>query len=78
LAKQNLKKLITGVKKRSELLPSEKDMINPQLPLKHKVTFFDRDASSANTSSTTLSKKQKKSMIRELFSSNKLGFSNES
>ncbi len=73
-----MKKLITGVKKRSELLPSEKDMINPQLPLKHKVTYFDRDASSVNTSSTTLSKKQKKSMIRELFSSNKPGVSNES
>jgi hypothetical protein len=47
IAKEALKNLIKGYKKnKSKLRPTEEDKANPQLPVKYKITYFDRDASS--------------------------------
>jgi len=42
-AKESLKKLIKGYKKtKSELRPTEDHKANPNLPIKYKLTYFDR------------------------------------
>lgn len=68
MARQAIKTLLKGFKENFSLRPTNKDKQNPQLPVKHKITFFDRDASSSTSSGTTMSRKQKKSMLKELFS----------
>jgi hypothetical protein len=72
MARQAIKTLLKGFKENFSLRPTQKDMQNPQLPVKHKITFFDRDASSSVSSGTTMSRKQKKSMLKELFSTGEM------
>lgn len=67
IARQAIKTLLKGFKENFSLRPTNKDKQNPQLPVKHKITFFDRDGSSSVSSGTTMSRKQKKSMLKELF-----------
>jgi len=67
-AKEALKNMIKGYKKsKSALRPSDEDKANPQLPLKYKITYFDRSENSSINSKTTLSKRQKKQMLNEIF-----------
>jgi hypothetical protein len=68
MARQAIKSLLKGFKENFSLRPTNKDKENPQLPVKHKITFFDRDTSSSTSSGTTMSRKQKKIMLKELFS----------
>jgi hypothetical protein len=68
MARKAIKSLLKGFKENFSLRPTNKDKENPQLPVKHKITFFDRDASSSTSSGTAMSKKQKKIMLKELFS----------
>ena len=64
MARQAIKTLLKGFKENFSLRPNEKDKQNPQLPVKHKITFFDRDSSSIASSNTSMTKKQKKTMLR--------------
>ena len=67
-AKEALKNMIKGYKKsKSSLRPGQSDKENPNLPAKYKITYFDRSELSSNTSKTTLSKRQKKHMLNEIF-----------
>lgn len=64
-AKDALKKMVRDYKKiKSILRPTEKDKQNPQLPIKYKITYFEKTESSSASSKTTLSKAQKKQMLR--------------
>lgn len=63
--------MIKGYKKsKSNLRPTDNDKTNPQLPLKYKITYFDRTENSSVTSRTTLSKTEKKKMLKEIFNAN--------
>ena len=65
-AKEALKSMIKGYKKhQSSLRPSEKDRENPQLPMKYKIKYFDRDTSSLGSKS--MSKAQKRKMLNDIF-----------
>jgi hypothetical protein len=65
--------MIKGYKKsKSYLRPSENDKANPQLPMKYKITYFDRTETSSVGSRTTLSKRQKRQMLNEIFGQKKL------
>jgi hypothetical protein len=69
-AKEILKNLIKGYKANKSLLrPTEQDKVNPNLPVKYKITYFNRSesASSSSISRSTLSKLQRKQMIKEIF-----------
>lgn len=44
MARQAIKTLLKGFKQNFSLRPTQKDKQNPQLPVKHKITFFDRDS----------------------------------
>ena len=71
-AKQSLKKLIKGYKNsKSALRPTEDDKANPNLPVKYKLTYFNRSEASSTSSKTTLSKTQKKQMLKEIFGDKK-------
>jgi hypothetical protein len=64
-AKEALRALIKGYKKnRSSLRPNEEDKANPQLPMKYKITYFDKDATSSIDSKSSMSKAQKRKMIK--------------
>ena len=50
-AKEQLKKLIKGYKKlKSNLRPNEKDEWNPDMPVKYKINYFNRDQSQSGKS----------------------------
>jgi hypothetical protein len=68
-AKEILKNLIKGYKANKSLLrPTEQDKVNPNLPVKYKITYFNRSESASSTiSHSTLSKLQRKQMIKEIF-----------
>lgn len=68
-AKEILKNLIRGYKaNKSVLRPTDKDKANPNLPAKYKITYFNRsETASSSISRTTLSKLQRKQMIKEIF-----------
>lgn len=68
-AKQYLKSLIKGYKEnRSILRPTEDDKVSPNLPVRYKIKYFDRNSSaSSSISRTTLTKLQRKQMISEIF-----------
>lgn len=71
-AKESLKKLIKGYKKsKSALRPTEDDKANPNLPVKYKLTYFNRGENTSTSSKTTLSKTQKKQMLKEIFGEKK-------
>ena len=53
-------------KHKSELRPTNDDKANPQLPMKYKITYFDRDSSSLGSRSS-MTKKQRRQMLKELF-----------
>ena len=66
-AKEALRAMVKNYKKhKSELRPSEEQKANPQLPMKYKITYFDRDSSSIGSKSS-MSKKQKREMLKNLF-----------
>ena len=66
-AKEALRAMVKNYKKhKSQLRPSEEQKANPQLPIKYKITYFDRDSSSIG-SKTSMSKKQKREMLKNLF-----------
>ena len=46
-------------------------MANPQLPVKYKLTYFDRSDASSSSSKTSLSRKEKKQMLKEIFGQKK-------
>ena len=65
-AKEALKSMIKGYKKhQSSLRPSEKDRENPQLPMKYKIKYFNRDSSSGG--SRLMSKAEKRQMLNDIF-----------
>ena len=66
-AKEALRAMVKSYKKhKSVLRPSDNDKANPQLPMKYKITYFDRDASSIG-SKTSMSKRQRREMLKVLF-----------
>lgn len=72
-AKEALKNMIKGYKKsKSTLRPSDSEKVNSQLPVKYKITYFDRSQTSSATSRTTLTKTQKKKMLKEIFNDNEV------
>lgn len=52
--------------KKNALRPTEQDKEHPQLPMKYKITYFDRDTSSIGSKSS-LSRAQKRRMLTDLF-----------
>ena len=54
-------------KNKSKLRPTEEDKANPQLPVKYKITYFDRNDSSSSGSKVSLSKSEKKQMLKDIF-----------
>jgi len=57
MAKEALKNLIKGYKKhKSKLRPNEEDKLNPNLPAKYKITYFDRADSSSINSKTSMNR----------------------
>ena len=58
-------------KSKSGLRPNEEDKANPQLPIKYKLKFFDRDTSSLGSRSS-MTKAQKKQMLKDIFAQNVL------
>lgn len=54
--------------KKSALRPNEDDKANPQLPIKYKLKYFDRDSSSVGTR-TSMTKTQKRKMMKQIFKS---------
>ena len=59
--------MIKGYKKnKSALRPTDKDKENPQLPMKYKITYFDRDTSSMGSKSS-MTKAQKRRMMKDIF-----------
>lgn len=60
--------MIKGYKKsKSALRPTDEEKNNSQLPMKYKITYFDRTETSSMNSRTTLTKTQKKKMLKEIF-----------
>ena len=59
--------MLQGYKKhKSSLRPNEQDKENPQLPMKYKITYFDRDTSSLGSRSS-MTKAQKRKMLKDIF-----------